>query len=67
MFLRARVIRCKYCKRLFSSYSDFCPDCLAKSSRGWISTVVPAFAIVIAIAVVIWTVVQLVNNYDKLQ
>ena len=54
MFVRASVIRCKKCTRLFSDYADNCPDCLARTPRGWIKVFAPVVAIIITMVVLIW-------------
>ena len=62
MFFSAKVIRCKKCKRLFSNFADNCPECMTKTPRGWLSTVVPIVCIVIALAALWWTIHFLANR-----
>ena len=52
MFVRSSVIRSKHCTRLFSSYADNCPDCLARSPRGWTKLSLQVFAVCFAIGTV---------------
>jgi hypothetical protein len=56
MFSHATVIRCKSCTRLFSSYADNCPDCHARSPRGWFKFMAPILAVMIALAAIFWIV-----------
>ena len=55
MFTQPRIIRCKKCKRLFSDYADYCPECQTKTSRGWAGIVMPIICVLIAIIVIAWT------------
>ncbi len=52
MFTQPRIIRCKKCKRVFSDYADHCPECHAKTPRGWIGLVVPALCVIAAIGAI---------------
>jgi uncharacterized OB-fold protein len=56
MFVRATVIRCKKCTRLFSSYADHCPECRARSPRGWVKVLAPVIAIAITLATIAWII-----------
>jgi predicted amidophosphoribosyltransferase len=56
MLVRSTVIRCKKCTRLFSSYADNCPDCLARSPRGWVKLLAPILAIAVALATILWII-----------
>ena len=61
MFTQPRIIRCKRCKRVFSDYADHCPECHAKTPRGWIGLIIPVLCVVIAIAVIALTIYFLTN------
>jgi RNA polymerase subunit RPABC4/transcription elongation factor Spt4 len=56
MFVSPRVIRCKKCTRLFSNYADKCPDCLARSPRGWVKVLAPVIAIAVSVATIAWII-----------
>ena len=62
MFFSQKVIRCKKCKRLFSNFADNCPECHAKTPRGWLVVVIPIVCVVIAIAVLGLTIYFLSNT-----
>ena len=61
MFTQPRIIRCKKCKRVFSDYADHCPECHAKTPRGWIAFIIPILCVVIAIAVIALTIYFVAN------
>jgi hypothetical protein len=61
MFVRATVIRCKKCTRLFSDYADFCPECGERTKRGWIAFLLPVIAIGVTLATILW-VLSLLNT-----
>lgn len=64
MFTQPKIIRCKRCKRLFSNYADHCPECHAKTPRGWAGVVIPIFCVLIAIVVIAWTIFILSKRTD---
>ena len=66
MFYRAAMIRCRHCKRLFSSYADHCPDCYAKSPRGLVRITVIVMSSTIAVAALVLTVIMLVTRAQTL-
>ena len=66
MFTQPRIIRCKKCKRVFSDYADHCPECHAKTPRGWIAVVIPILCVVIAIGVIALTIYFLTNRPEEM-
>ena len=62
MFTQPRIIRCRKCKRLFSDYADHCPECQTKTPRGWIGAVLPVICVLVAIAVIAWTIYFMANR-----
>ena len=46
---------------MFSDYADHCPECHAKTPRGWIGLVIPVLCVVIAIGVIALTIYFLAN------
>ena len=62
MYTQPRIIRCKKCKRLFSDYADHCPECKTKTPRGWLGTVMPIVCVLLAIAVIAWTIYSLAQS-----
>jgi len=62
MFSTVKVIRCRNCKRLFSNYAHSCPECQTRTQRGWVSVVVPAVCVVLAIIALAWTIYMLANR-----
>ena len=66
MFTQPRIIRCKKCKRVFSDYADHCPECHAKTPRGWIGVIIPLLCVVIAIAAIALTIYFLNNRPEEL-
>ena len=62
MFWSAKIIRCGKCKRLFSNMAPSCPECHARAPRGWVSAVVPAVCVVLAIILLAWTLYMLANR-----
>ena len=64
MFLQTKIIRCKKCKRPFSNHADHCPECHAKTPRGWLRIIVPVVCVVAAIVVLGLTIYFLANTPD---
>ena len=62
MFTKPKIIRCKKCKRVFSDYADNCPECHAKTPRGWIGIAIPIICVVLAIAVLALTIYFLTSR-----
>ena len=62
MYTQPRIIRCRKCKRLFSDYADHCPECETKTPRGWFSAVLPTVCVLLALAVIAWTIHFLSNR-----
>ena len=62
MYTQPRIIRCKKCKRLFSDYADHCPECETKTPRGWLGAVMPIVCVLLAIAVIAWTIYSLAQS-----
>jgi hypothetical protein len=59
MFVRASVIRCKKCFRLFSDYANFCPECGERTKRGWITVLIPVIAMILTTAAILWALLML--------
>jgi hypothetical protein len=66
MFTQPRMIRCKKCKRVFSDYADRCPECHAKTPRGWIGIIVPILCVMIAIGAIVLALYFLSNSPAEL-
>lgn len=65
MFWSAKIIRCGNCKRLFSNFASYCPECQTRTPRGWAGIVVPAVCIALAIIALAWTIYMLANRPDS--
>lgn len=61
-----KIIRCKKCKRVFSNYADHCPECGTKTSRGWMGLIIPILCVLIALAVLVWTIYALSNRPEEM-
>jgi hypothetical protein len=66
MYTQPRIVRCRRCKRVFSDYADHCPDCHAKTKRGWVGLIVPILCVLIAVIVIAWTIYALTKRTDVL-
>jgi len=62
MFTQPRIIRCKKCKRPFSNHADYCPECHAKTPRGWLGVIIPVLCVVTALILIAWTIYLLTNR-----